>query len=112
MESRQGIHGLMMTSPASEGELLRAVLGPLLEDFQYWFSRSSELLESKALPTLTPEAQADLLVRVKSAQQEINAAQGLFRATDGQIGLEMATLAPWHKLVAECWRASEFGRYS
>ena len=102
----------MTISPASDSELLKAVLGPLLEDFQYWFSRSRALLESKALPTLTSEAQADLLARVKSAQQEIAAAQGLFQATDGQIGLEMATLAPWHQLVAECWRASEFGKYS
>ncbi|MEO0947716.1 MAG: DUF2605 domain-containing protein [Cyanobacteria bacterium J06641_5] len=102
----------MMTSSASEGELLKAVLGPLLEDFQYWFSRSRELLESKALPTLTPAEQADLLARIKSAQQEVTTVHGLFRATDGKVGLEMATLAPWHKLVAECWRASEFGKYS
>lgn len=102
----------MMSSPASEGELLKAVLGPLLEDFQYWFSRSRDLLESKALPTLTPEAQADLLARIKTAQQEVAAAQGLFQATGGQIGLEMSTLAPWHQLVAECWQASEFGKHS
>ncbi len=100
------------SSPASDGELLKAILGPLLDDFQYWFARSRDLLASRALPTLTPEAQADLLERVKVAQREVSAAQGLFRATDGSVGLEMSTLAPWHRLVAECWQASEFGKHS
>lgn len=100
------------SSPASDGELLKGILGPLLDDFQYWFARSRELLESRSLPTLTPAAQTDLLERVKAAQQEVAAARGLFQATDGRIGLEMATLAPWHRLVAECWQASEFGRHS
>lgn len=90
----------------SERELLRIVLEPLLEDFQYWFSRSRTRLESESLPNLTPEAQADLLERVKAAQREVEAARSLFKATDGTVGVEMGTLMPWHQLVTECWRVA------
>jgi hypothetical protein len=30
----------------------------------------------------------------------------LFAATDGQVGIEMATLMPWHQLVTECWNVA------
>jgi hypothetical protein len=27
----------------------------------------------------------------------------LFTATDQQVGIDMATVMPWHQLVTECW---------
>lgn len=94
----------------SEQQLLKAVLAPLLDDFQYWFSHSREILESQDVAVLSPQEQADLLERVKSAQQEVTASQSLFQATDGTIGLEMSTITPWHQLVTECWQVAQRNR--
>lgn len=88
----------------SEQELLKTVLQPLLEDFHYWFSRSRSLLENEDITFLSKEQQLELLERVKHAQQEVTTAQMLFRATNSQVGIETATLVPWHKLVGECWQ--------
>ncbi|AFZ33682.1 Protein of unknown function DUF2605 [Stanieria cyanosphaera PCC 7437] len=88
---------------SSEQELLKTVLEPLLEDFQYWFSRSRSLLESERLSFFTVEEQAQLLEQVKKSQQEVSTAQMLFKATDGQAGIESRMLVPWHHLVAQCW---------
>lgn len=94
----------------SEQQLLKAVLEPLLDDFQHWFSHSRHILESQEVAVLSPQEQADLLQRVKSAQQEVTAAQSLFQATDGTVGVEMSTLAPWHQLVTECWQVAQKNR--
>ena len=88
----------------SEQELLKTILQPLLQDFQYWFSRSRSLLETEDIPFLSDQQQADLLTRVKQAQQEVSTAQMLFDATDGQVGVETSTLVPWHHLLNECWQ--------
>lgn len=95
-----------MTSQSEQQKLLKAVLEPLLDDFQYWFSRSRNLLEYKTVTVLSPQEQADLLQRVKTAQEEVTATQSLFKATDGNVGVEMSTIAPWHQLVTECWRVA------
>lgn len=94
----------MPQSQPSEQELLKTILQPLLDDFQYWFSRSRSLLESEDITFLSEEQQSNLLERVKLAQQEVNTAQMLFQATDGQVGIETTTLMPWHKLLHECWQ--------
>ena len=94
----------MPQSQPSEQELLKTVLQPLLEDFQYWFSRSRSLLETEDITFLSKEQQSDLLARVIHAQQEVTTAQMLFQATSGQVGIETATLVPWHQLVSECWQ--------
>jgi hypothetical protein len=87
-----------------EHESLRALLEPLLEDFQYWFERSLSLLENHEIEFLGTEKQADLLARVRQAQQEVYVAQMLLSATDGKAGIDTAVLLPWHRLVAECWQ--------
>ncbi|RCJ34727.1 hypothetical protein A6770_16815 [Nostoc minutum NIES-26] len=84
-------------------DLLKTVLEPLLEDFQYWFSRSRKFLETEQLSFMSEQEQSDLLERIKQAQQELNIAKMLFTATDAQVGIDMATLMPWHQLVQECW---------
>jgi hypothetical protein len=33
-------------------------------------------------------------------------AQMLFQATSCQVGIEPATLLPWHRLLSECWQVS------
>lgn len=96
----------MLNSNLPESELLKTLLKPLLQDFQYWFGRSRSLLETETINFLTAEEQAKLLERIKQAQQEVNAAQLLFEATGEQVGVEMAVLAPWHHLVTECWKVA------
>lgn len=93
----------MRDSNLPEPELLKTVLQPLLEDFEYWFARSQTLLETEHLPFLDKQDQSDLLTRVKVAADEVKAAKMLFRVAEGKVGIDMATLMPWHKLVTECW---------
>lgn len=93
----------MLNSNLPEPELLKMVLGPLLEDFLYWFERSRKFLETEKISFLTTPQQADLLGRIKQAQAEVRTTQMLFAATGEQVGIEMSTLIPWHNLVAECW---------
>ncbi|MEM7727513.1 MAG: DUF2605 domain-containing protein [Cyanobacteria bacterium P01_A01_bin.45] len=93
----------MRDSKLPDPELLKTVLQPLLEDFQYWFARSRKLLESENISFMSSDEQSDLLNRVKFAQEEVSTAKMLFGATDGQVGINMETLRPWHKLVTECW---------
>jgi hypothetical protein len=87
-------------------DLLRQVLEPLLEDFDYWFSRSRSLLETQTLDFMEPAAQASVLDRLTTAQQSVSVSRSLLNATDGQAGVEMSVLMEWHKLVAECWAIS------
>lgn len=96
----------MSSSNSPESELLKSLLEPLLDDFQYWFGRSRTFLEATEVSFLTAEQQADLLARVAQAQSEVSAAQSLFMAIGGQAGIETSVLAPWHQLVAECWQVS------
>jgi Protein of unknown function (DUF2605) len=93
-------------------ELLKSVLEPLLEDFEYWFARSQSLLENEKIQFISEQEQLDLLQRVKQAQAELNTAKMLFAATNEQVGIDMATLMPWHQLLGECWKVGMRHRQS
>ena len=84
-------------------DLLKSVLEPLLEDFQYWFERYRQILENEKIQFMSDQEQLNLLKRVKDAQDQLNAFKMLFTATDQQVGIDMATVMPWHQLVTECW---------
>lgn len=77
-----------------------------MDDFLYWFDRSRALLEGHSIDFLDEGQQADLLQRVKQAQQEVETARMLLKVTDGKAGLDTAVLMPWHHLVTECWQVS------
>ncbi len=89
--------------PPEDTNLLKAVLPPLLDDFQHWFGRTITLLEEQNLSFLSPTEQTDLLARVRSAQKQVSVSQALCSATDSQAGVEMKVVMTWHKLVNECW---------
>lgn len=93
----------MYSSNAPKSELMKAVLQPLLEDFQHWFDRSITLLESETIDFLGEQEQQDLLNRVRQAQQLVSASQALSQATGNQACLDMPVVMSWHKLVHECW---------
>jgi hypothetical protein len=96
----------MSNSHPSEQELLQNILQPLLVDFEYWFSRSQELLERAPIAFMTPAAQADLLARVNRVKQEVSVAKMLFQAVGGQAGIEPSQMVAWHQIVTECWHVS------
>jgi len=87
----------------NDPNLLKAVLPPLLDDFQHWFGRTISLLEGTQASFMTPEQQQDLLTRVQAARQQVSASQALAAATDSQAGIDMPVVMGWHKLVHECW---------
>jgi hypothetical protein len=95
----------MFTLPP-DPDLLRQVLAPLLEDLQYWFSRSRQMLEVESLDFMAAVDQQAMLDRVVVAQQAVGVSQSLLAATDGQAGVEMSLMMDWHKLVTECWALS------
>lgn len=97
----------MSAKQPTEKELLKTVLEPLLEDFQYWFERSRSLLESEKISFFEPQEQAQLLEKIVRSQKEVKTAQMLFQATGGSAGIDSQLLLPWHKLVAECWSVAQ-----
>ncbi len=97
----------MSRQQPNEKELLKTVLEPLLEDFQYWFERSRTLLESEQMPFFSTQEQAQLLERIVESQKEVQTAQMLFQATDGAAGIDSRMLLPWHQLVSECWNVAQ-----
>jgi len=86
--------------------VLKALLEPLLEDFHCWFARSRKFLETEQISFMSEQEKSDLLLRIRQAQNELNTAKMMFSATDGQVGIEMATIMPWHELVTECWKVA------
>jgi Protein of unknown function (DUF2605) len=95
----------MFTLPP-DPDLLKQVLAPLLEDLQYWFDRSRQMLEGESLDFMAAVDQQTMLDRVLEAQQAVGVAQSLLVATDGQAGVEMSLMMGWHQLVTECWALS------
>ena len=97
----------MYPQQPTKKELLETLLEPLLEDIQYWFSRSCSLLESEQMPFLSEKEQAQLLKKIKDNQQEVTTAQMLFQATGKQVGVSPQTLFEWHQVVGECWAVAQ-----
>jgi Protein of unknown function (DUF2605) len=102
----------MSTEQPTEKELLKTVLEPLLDDFQYWFKRSRSLLESEQMSFLSTQEQARLLEKIIQSQQEVQTAKMLFQATEGAAGIDSRMLLPWHQLVAQCWNVAQIRRES
>jgi hypothetical protein len=87
----------MQPSQPTEKEILKNVLEPLLDDFQYWFSRSRSLLESERISFLSVEEQEQLLSRIRESQEQVKTASMLFKVTDGEAGIDPKLLLPWHQ---------------
>jgi Protein of unknown function (DUF2605) len=92
----------MTNSSSAEVELMQTLLEPLLDDFKFWFGRSLELLESEQLSFMTSESQTDLTARIKTVLSEVGAASSLYQVTNKQVGVDVASITSWHKLLMEC----------
>lgn len=90
--------------------LIKTILEPLLDDFQYWFSQSEELLTSEKATCMVAQEREDLLNRISTAQKEVATARTLLLATAGQAGVEATMVANWHQLVGHCWQAARYIR--
>ena len=90
--------------------MLKAILGPLLDDFIYWFERSLAALEKEQVSFMSVEEQQSFMDRIRQAQAEVGAAKSLFNATGGVAGVDMKAMIPWHKLVTECWSIAQKNR--
>lgn len=90
--------------------LLAKVLQPLLDDFQYWFQRSLDLLERETMPFLDGEEQPQLIQQLHQAMGETRTAAVLLKATDGQAGVDPAKVMDWHRLVSRCWSVARLYR--
>jgi hypothetical protein len=92
----------MSNTSSPDPEILRQLLEPLLEDFTYWFGRAQKLLANQRLNFLDEADQQSLLARVENALKEVGVAVALFQVTGHQVGVDMATMKPWHELLIEC----------
>jgi hypothetical protein len=92
----------MSNTASPDPEMLRQLLEPLLEDFTYWFNRSQKLFSSERIDFLREQDQTKLLERVENALKEVAVAIALFKVTGHQVGIDMATMRPWHQLLMEC----------
>lgn len=96
----------MLNPSLLDPDLRKAVLKPLLDDFQFWFRRTRELLEQEQLAFLEAGEQSDLLARVRKNQQQVTVAQSLLEATEDEAGIEITVLMSWHQLVLDCWQVT------
>ncbi|MEO1093518.1 MAG: DUF2605 domain-containing protein [Cyanobacteria bacterium J06638_28] len=98
------------SSNKSDQPLIKTILEPLLDDFQYWFSQSEELLTSEKATCMVAQEREGLLNRISTAQKEVATARTLLLATAGQAGVEASMVTHWHQLVGQCWQAAQYIR--
>lgn len=93
-----------------EQPLVQAILEPLLEDFQFWFTSAQTLLNSDKAAYLAEDDRKALLQELADAQQEVATAKTLMLATEGNAGVEVSVVGRWHQLVNKCWQTSRYIR--
>lgn len=93
-----------MRSPESS-EIVPKLLEPLLEDFLYWFERSTNRLEAGPLGFMAADEQAQLLQSIQTAVQEVRSAKALLQATG--VGVAPETLTAWHHWVVQGWHIAQ-----
>lgn len=92
----------MTDSAFQDSEVLKYILEPLLEDFDYWFGRSLLLLEEEEINFLTESQKTDLISRVTNTLQAVKTAKMMYKLSGEQVGVEVQAMMPWHNLLMEC----------
>jgi hypothetical protein len=98
------------SNPQPHQPIAQAVLAPLLDDFQYWFSETATLLQSTQADCLETGAREALAAQVAAAQQEVATTRTLMLATDGHAGVAIEVVGQWHQLVGKCWQTARYVR--
>jgi len=103
-----------MSFPGSANQpdkpLVQEILEPLLDDFNYWFDETASLLQSPKADCLAEGDRQRLTHELDEAQQAVATARSLLLATAGQVGVDMAVVGQWHRLVSQCWQTSRYIR--
>jgi len=92
----------MTDSAFKDTEVLKYILEPLLEDFDYWFGRSLLLLEKEEINFLTEPQKTDLVARIIDTLQAVKTAKMMYKLSGEQVGVEVQAMMPWHNLLMEC----------
>jgi hypothetical protein len=93
--------------PSDSGaDLLKHLLGSLLDDFRVWFDRGGTLLDCCPDAVMSEAERQELRAALETASRELAAASALRNATLSPVALSLETLAPWHQLVMRLWGLS------
>jgi Protein of unknown function (DUF2605) len=92
----------MTDSTFQDSDVLKYILEPLLEDFDYWFGRSLLLLEKEEINFLTEPQKNDLITRITNTLQAVKTAKMMYKLSGEQVGVEVQAMMPWHNLLMEC----------
>ena len=95
------------------GVLMESLLRSLLDDFDHWFQRGEQLLETCPLSVMGASEQAQLRARLQEGRKAVGATRALTAASSQPVAVSMEAMTPWHGLVTEVWGlASKVGRQS
>ena len=95
------------------GALMESLLRSLLDDFDHWFWRGEQLLETCPLSVMGATQQADLRARLQEGRKAVAATRALTAASSQPLAISMEAMNPWHGLVTEVWGlAAKLGRQS
>ena len=93
------------------GVLMESLLRSLLDDFDHWFRRGEQLLETCPLSVMGASEQAELRARLQEGRNAVAATRALTAASSQPVAVSMEAMTPWHGLVTEVWGlASKVGR--
>ena len=93
------------------GALMESLLRSLLDDFDHWFRRGEQLLETCPLSVMGASEQAELRARLQEGRKAVAATRALTSASSQPVAVSMEAMTPWHGLVTEVWGlASKVGR--
>ena len=93
------------------GVLMESLLRSLLDDFDHWFQRGEQLLETCPLSVMGASEQAELRARLQEGRKAVAATRALTAASSQPVAVSMEAMTPWHGLVTEVWGlASKLGR--
>ncbi|MEB3308277.1 MAG: DUF2605 family protein [Cyanobacteriota bacterium] len=88
------------------GDLLESLLGSLIGDFRYWFSRGQLLIELCPDRVMASEDRRALASDLDEAQCSLQAAMSLRQAVSTPMALELETITAWHQLMLRVWNLS------
>ena len=95
------------------GALMESLLRSLLDDFDHWFWRGEQLLETCPLSVMGATQQAELRARLQEGRKAVAATRALTAASSQPVAISMEAMNPWHGLVTEVWGlAAKLGRQS
>ncbi|WP_392347621.1 DUF2605 family protein [Parasynechococcus sp.] len=85
------------------GALLDELLASLLADFEHWFQRGEELLQTCPDDVMPLEERQRMDLRLQDGKKAIAATRALVAASTQPMAISMEVMNPWHGVVTEVW---------